>query len=141
MLNIGYDNNYHYARGDGRNPNIFFNLNGYWEKVNSTITGTLMMRPLVGERIKNNSNSVNELSGSFPEIRIYPNPGNSIIHIQSPISIKSIKLFDMSGKQIFETEGDAIESADPGTISNGIYYIELRDENNRIYRQKWIRQS
>jgi len=143
ILNVGYDNNYKYAKVGGTNPNLFYNLNGYWEKVSANITGAVMMRPLVGREIKiKNPSSVSQVSNSN-KISIYPNPSsnNKDVFIQSEHSIKSIKVYDCLGKLQLDYQGENIENINISNLSNGIYFFELLDEQNNTYFQKWIKQS
>ena len=143
ILNVGYDNNYKYAKVGGTNPNLFYNLNGYWENVSSNITGAVMMRPLVGREIKtNNPASVNQ-SVNTKTIIIYPNPSNNSqeVFIKAENSIKSIKVYDCLGKLQLEFQGENIENVNISNLNNGIYFFELLDEQNNTYFQKWIKQS
>ena len=143
ILNVGYDNNYKYAKIGGTNPNLFYNLNGYWEKVSANITGAVMMRPLVGREIKiKNPASVEQIFNAN-SISIYPNPSNNSqeVFIKANNSIKSIKVYDCHGKLQLEFQGENIENVNISTLNNGIYFFELLDEQNNTYFQKWIKQS
>ncbi len=143
ILNVGYDNNYKYAKIGGTNPNLFYNLNGYWEKVSANITGAVMMRPLVGREIKiKNPASVEQIFNTN-SISIYPNPSNNSqeVFIKANHSIKSIKVYDCLGKLQLEFQGENIENVNISNLNNGIYFFELLDEQNNTYFQKWIKQS
>jgi len=143
ILNVGYDNNYKYAKIGGTNPNLFYNLNGYWEKVSANITGAVMMRPLVGREIKiKNPASVEQIFNAN-SISIYPNPSNNSqeVFIKANNSIKSIKVYDCHGKLQLEFQGENIENVNISNLNNGIYFFELLDEQNNTYFQKWIKQS
>ena len=143
ILNVGYDNNYKYAKVGGTNPNLFYNLNGYWEKVSANISGAVMMRPLVGREIKiKNPASISQILNANT-ISIYPNPSSNSrdVFIKSDNSIKSVRVYDCLGKLQLDYQGENIENMNISNLSNGIYFFELLDEQNNTYFQKWIKQS
>jgi hypothetical protein len=143
ILNVGYDNNYKYAKVGGTNPNLFYNLNGYWEKVSANISGAVMMRPLIGREIKiKNPASISQILNANT-ISIYPNPSSNSrdVFIKSDNSIKSVRIYDCLGKLQLDYLGENIENINISNLSNGIYFFELLDEQNNTYFQKWIKQS
>lgn len=141
ILNVGYDNNYKYQHSGGRNPNLFYNLNGYWENVNSTITGAPMMRPIVGEPVPKNSTSVrNVLHTTAPQVAIYPNPlnGSKILNISSDIAVTRAKVFDMNGRMLLSSSEEFIQDIHVNDLVDGVYFIELTDANGHVNRLKFI---
>lgn len=143
ILNVGYDNNYKYAKTGGSNPNLFYNLNGYWEKVSANITGTVMMRPLVGGKIIANNQS-NLISQSInDQVLIYPNPliAQNVVFLKGSKDIRSVKIFDCLGQLKLELNEGNIEKIQIDFLSNGIYFFEITDELNHTSFQKWIKQS
>lgn len=143
ILNIGYDNNYSFANAGGRNPNLFFNLNGYWEKVNSNITGAVMMRPLVGEKIIV-SNPASVKSNSLVKLpKLFPNPAGSgqDINIDHFNRIVMVNVMDYSGKSVAIYSSDDIRTVSAEGISDGIYFLVCTDEYGNSTTQKWIKQS
>ncbi len=143
ILNIGYDNNYSFANAGGRNPNLFFNLNGFWEKVNSNITGAVMMRPLVGEKIIV-SNPASVRTNTIVKLpKIYPNPGSSDqdINIEHNNRIIMVNILDYSGKIIAAYSSEDMRTLSVAGISDGIYFLVCTDEYGNRTTQKWIKQS
>ncbi|MDP2176137.1 MAG: T9SS type A sorting domain-containing protein [Bacteroidota bacterium] len=138
ILNVGYDNNYKYAHQGGRNPNLFFNLNGYWEKVNSNISGAVMMRPIVGKPLPKIVNVSSPISQNTT--LIYPNPsGNSqIIKIKSENKLSSFQVFDIYGKVLLN-EMNEFETIDVHNLSSGIYTIRIKDEFGKESIHKYIK--
>ncbi len=140
LLNVGYDNNYKYLRQkDYRNPNLFFNLLGYWEKVSASITGTPMMRPIMGDRVKTNlPGSVKGITQS--KIGIFPNPSNgtSFLNIVSKTPVITLHMMDMTGKEVMALQGESIESINISGLASGLYTIVLQDSNHHFYNQKYI---
>ncbi len=140
ILNVGYDNNYKYLRGPGRNPNLYYNLNGYWEKVSSNITGTPMMRPLFGGKIYNPSSIRSKYAG-VSRVMIFPNPsGNSsVLMLDSERDIQSVKVYDISGKVCLELAGDNIEELNIAALPSGFYQVLVMDDNKQSSIHKYIK--
>jgi hypothetical protein len=139
ILNIGYDNNYKYLHQGGRNPNLYYNLNGYWEKVSSTITGVPMIRPLLGAKLYNPASVRQQVT--MHDVLIYPNPsGNSqFLMIESDRSIRSVKVYDISGKVSIELSGDNINEINISDLPPGFYQVLVSDENNHSSIHKYIK--
>lgn len=74
------------------------------------------------------------------EISIYPNPTQSTLNFKFPnnITIESIDLIDMNGKQIFHSR-EALMKLDLSNVSNGIYLLQLKTNigelSKRIVKQ------
>lgn len=62
-------------------------------------------------------------------VKIYPNPTNSIININSNFNIKSIELYDIQGR-ILETilEDSSAFRLDISSKSNGIYFLKIKTD-------------
>ncbi|MFK8044362.1 MAG: T9SS type A sorting domain-containing protein [Crocinitomicaceae bacterium] len=74
------------------------------------------------------------------DFNVYPNPANSIINIQSEGVIESLRVVDMSGKIVFESNGHSnIETINIEALSSGLYNIEIKS-NNGIGRSLFIKQ-
>jgi len=113
-LNIGNDKN------TNNNANrLKFNVNGTWNP--SAITGTLMMRPAVGDIP---IVSVNEISDK--DINLYPNPSNGVVYLELPqIANKwRYEVFNISG-QIIAQDFLQTNSIDLSQSNNGLYWIRL----------------
>lgn len=76
-------------------------------------------------------------------ISIYPNPASSYVQIESTTySIKSIQLFDISGKSIVSNSNIGLSSfkLDIENIELGTYFLVVEDENNYITIHKIIKE-
>ncbi len=72
------------------------------------------------------NNPIHEFDNS---VKIYPNPANSIININSQFGIQSVQLYDIQGR-LLET---LLENATNATIdisgkANGIYFLKIKTE-------------
>lgn len=141
ILNVGYDNNYQYQnKKDYRNPNLFFNMLGYWEKVAASITGVPMMRPIVGERVKTNIPGKAGRIG-MEQAKLYPNPsnGSNNLTIESPKPVIQVLVIDLTGRELIRLDGNDIRNIDISLLSSGWYTVLLSDESQVQYKQKFIK--
>ncbi len=140
ILNVGYDNNYKYGHSGGKNPNLFYNLNGYWENVSSTITGAPMMRPLVGPPLPKQSTRLTNTT-TTNTLSVYPNPieNSSILNINTRENIVSIEIYDVTGKLLLNQTGELLGSIDIAALSKGVYFIKCTSANNAILNSKFIK--
>jgi len=80
----------------------------------------------------------NPLSASdfdFNEIKIYPNPVSTILHIDSQnIEISSIEVMNISGEQVQEINGD-FKSLNLTGLSSGIYLIKIYTEHGNVVKK------
>jgi len=63
-------------------------------------------------------------------INIYPNPTNNLLFIRSDKAIKSVSLYDISGKQVLNKQiNNSFGQLDITRLKNGVYILHLLDEN------------
>lgn len=116
FLNAGYDIN---------TPHInrqFYWLNGQWSQ--SQVEGSIMIRPIVGDRIKTTSvNDQNKWNARL--IKIWPNPASDYINIDigelQVNGLTYISVFDISGREMIKIPFS--ESIDISILHKGIYII------------------
>ena len=68
---------------------------------------------------------------------IYPNPAKGVLRVRGPISEKTIKIFDVSGKLVKEEVASAQEHKQEIRISlkginPGIYFLRLGKETKKF---------
>lgn len=73
-------------------------------------------------------------------IKIYPNPTNGAVVIQHELSIKDIRLFDLSGRLVYQEAniGSKEFSLDLSAFSDGIYFIKIFTEADKTSSHKLI---
>ena len=138
MLNIGYDRNYKYLHQGGRNPNLFYNLNGYWENVSNTITGAVMIRPIIGEALPKQTQV--EAQTIPIAIQIFPNPitqGQSLQFI-SKSSVNYCTIYDLTGKLMQSEQVMADQSLSLKVLSPGMYMVNCTLINGQVTTTKLI---
>lgn len=71
-------------------------------------------------------------------INIYPNPVSNKLYIQKDVSVGTVSLYDINGKNIksWETQKNKY---DLSFLKNGIYFIEIVTENNLLCTKSIIK--
>lgn len=132
VLNIGYDNNYRNLHQNSRNPNVYYNLSGYWEKPEFEVQGAPMIRPLLGAKIPNKVNIVSPIKVNAT-LRAYPNPSDGNVRVEMPVKgFYSFELYDIEGKLIdkgerFLNKGETHFEFDK---MKGVYFLKLKSDKN-----------
>ena len=69
--------------------------------------------------------------------KIYPNPTNSILNIQSQDNLLVVRIIDLTGRttNISNLNSKAI---DVSNLSNGMYFIEIKTKNG-LFKEKFIK--
>ena len=78
------------------------------------------------------SSALNELN---EEISIYPNPSNGKLFISTSEVIKSIKVTNIIGKEIYSNNNFNYNSIDLINFNNGVYFIDLSTEKGTITKK------
>ncbi len=124
-LNIGFDLN------NNSKDKAFYNSSAKWVSV--PYNGAIMMRPVLGSVIPPNA-SINEISKTFTNISIYPNPvqGN-LLYIDIPDvqnkNLIEMQLFDIYGKMLFADKYS--NTINVSAYSNGLYLIRLTNTETK----------
>ena len=135
--NFGSDSIYYGldVNNNTSSQHLYYNVDGSWYA--SSITGSVMLRPMVGQYF-----TPTQIGAVLPKesiVSIYPNPVNDIVHIQTTDAIASGKLFDMYGhtlQQIFKNQ-NKISVRD---LVPGIYFLEMKTINGYQTTLKFIKQ-
>tara|TARA_Y100000589_G_scaffold332342_1_gene392009 strand:+ start:4350 stop:5705 length:1356 start_codon:yes stop_codon:yes gene_type:complete len=69
-------------------------------------------------------------------IKIYPNPTNGLINIDTKKLIEKIKIYTVTGNLSFTSDDKIL---DIHSLSNGIYYLSIEFESGKIERKKIIK--
>jgi hypothetical protein len=130
-LDVGYDiNNGHHDTESS--DNLFWADRGNWTAVN--FKGALMMRPYVGKKIGLGEAKVAVIKDK--SIKCFPNPFTNKITVDNSKGISSIKVYDLSGKQVGESFSNEI---DMQLAQPGIYSLEVTTKNGEIFHQKMVK--
>ncbi|MEI7980928.1 MAG: InlB B-repeat-containing protein, partial [Bacteroidota bacterium] len=69
-------------------------------------------------------------------VRIYPSPATTVIHIESPQMIKTIEIFDITGKSILMQQANSFSATLPvSTLNRGACFIRVMTTNESVTRR------
>jgi len=86
------------------------------------------------------TNDVDETKGIKNEFKIYPNPANNFIDIETELKNYSISVFDNMGKLILKEKSNQNNTRiDLSPFSNGIYFIQLQSDG-KLVSKKFIKE-
>jgi hypothetical protein len=123
QLNVGNDKN------TNNNPaKLFFNLGGGSTWTQSTITGSVMIRPVFKSGKSNVWNNVVENTTEIFEL--FPNPAENKFHVNLRSNgTNKMTMFDAAGREVKTTtfNGGGMQTVDISSISEGIYYVQITD--------------
>ena len=127
-LNIGFDKNI-----DNKDK-IFYKLSSSWQ--NTGFEGSLMMRPVfVSDKDLAMSLKENDWN---PTLNVYPNPATDMVNIQvQDGNATSFEIYDMQGKIVLQDIVNSNNtSLNVSSLSNGLYILSLRNEQNQAIQKK-----
>ena len=71
-------------------------------------------------------------------VKLYPNPSNGLITIDSPLRIQGIKAINQLGQVMINQEANS-NSLDTSSLKAGIYILEINQENGVISTKRFIK--
>lgn len=91
--------------------------------------------------IQCNNLQVGELSNELEGLIVFPNPVNDHISIKGIFQKDyTIQVFDSNAKLIFNQKFKELLTLDTSAIPSGIYFYEIRDDNYKSNKGKFIKQ-
>ncbi len=90
--------------------------------------------------VVNGKLGIEELKNETNEFVIYPNPVKNILYIKSDSEqqIKSISIFDFSGKEVLQSNIDPTNGVNVSSLSSGAYIIKIKT-SKEIKKYKFIK--
>ncbi len=85
--------------------------------------------------------SVNDINGINSGITVYPNPASDEIRVvSSKFKVHSVDIYDLLGATILyrSLQGENKAVLDVRTLSAGIYFVAVKDENNNLVTRKLV---
>lgn len=123
---IGLDKN------TNNSDKLLENIDGNWFPVGDRIVGSLMIRPVVGPEPDDTITGIKKDEEDY--LHVYPNPSaDGIIFIKGKVN--SVKVFDISGKNIASSSiitGNQVELHIP---HRGIFILHILSEGKAVYRK------
>ena len=130
LLNIGLDKNH------DRSDRIFYDTIGGW--VSSNISGSLLMRPIVGSNLV--LSLPDDVSTEVQQLKIFPNPASTWFSV-SPmlnhdLSSAQLDIFNLMGTRILTRKG--VEGRiNTESLNAGLYVVKVL-VNNQYYTTKLL---
>jgi Zn-dependent metalloprotease len=78
---------------------------------------------------------------SSTSISIYPNPAGNVLNysIKNNVEISTIKINDISGKDVYTNVSPSMTSIDISSLASGVYFITFKSDTNLVTK-KFIKQ-
>ena len=93
---------------------------------------------VVIEEIIFSSESLSTASVNLISVKLYPNPSNGLITIDSPLRIQDIKAINLLGQVMINQETNS-NTLDISSLKAGIYILEINQENGVISTKRFIK--
>src|SRR5690606_38587776 len=133
LLNVGFDRNYRVNGQELPNPNLFYNVKGYWQE--ASVPGTPMMRPIVGEKI--NLLSVKQPNSLDALVKIYPNPANTRINLETELELGQWQLSSIQGVKVL-SGAEFVKDIAVDSLPSGVYLLRIATRDNQWITKKII---
>lgn len=75
-------------------------------------------------------------------LKLYPNPTNGLVNLQTDQAIESIRVFDVKGRLLVSLSGVEITSNITQfelPEENGLYFVQVRNEEGEVYTEKVVK--
>lgn len=109
--------------------------NGEWISTAKTLSFTITKDTMI-EAVFEGEVSVPETDKKAEKVLLYPNPAHTQFTVQTNSPIRSITIFDFSGRKVLKTENSTV---DVSGIAQGIYIVEIQTSEG-CHMKKFIRQ-
>ncbi|MBL7717840.1 MAG: T9SS type A sorting domain-containing protein [Flavipsychrobacter sp.] len=117
----------------------YYNVDGTWNE--STVSGAIMIRPMVGQTVFNTGMEPAATAAAAPHFTLYPNPAvDKVVCRSNSDKPVSFTIVDMQGRQLMRGVLPADKSIDVSALLPGMYFIRM--ESGGVYSapQKLIKQ-
>ncbi|MFA7274651.1 MAG: T9SS type A sorting domain-containing protein [Crocinitomicaceae bacterium] len=123
-LNIGLDKNTDHS------ANNYYSMNGGNTWINSSISGSLMIRPIFSTAMDAEL-GVKELIQENIDFVLYPNPTQNTFKIKASkeLSVSGMTIFNLQGQPILETEENEMDLSD---FQAGVYLVRPNGSNQTL---------
>ncbi|WP_027138736.1 T9SS type A sorting domain-containing protein [Gaetbulibacter saemankumensis] len=74
------------------------------------------------------------------KFKFYPNPVKDVLHVQAPVVIKNVVVYNVVGQEVYNVSPNAMESTiNLASQARGVYLVKLVSENNNTKTIKVIK--
>lgn len=121
-LNIGFDFN------TDSQDKIFYSINNEISWLNSTFTGSLMMRPVVSSKMDYQLSTL-ELEEERKELVVYPNPFTNELKF-SFVDEGTVELYSLDGRRMLVADWES--SVDVSSLNSGMFIAVVLNKNKEM---------
>lgn len=86
-------------------------------------------------------NGIHEVNMELPEVKLFPNPVNDLLQVNCEKEMRSLAVFDLSGRMILNpsyASSFTRTTVDVSELPSGIYLLEVQS-GNMLIRRKFVR--
>ncbi|MDR6459008.1 hypothetical protein J2786_002115 [Chryseobacterium vietnamense] len=83
--------------------------------------------------------STNEIAANSKKVNLYPNPAKSTVNFKNADKIKSVDIFEASGRKVLSVKPDG-ESINVENLRSGSYYLEIQLKDGSTSYEKLIKE-
>lgn len=114
-LNVGLDKN------NDNSDKLFYSLNGGSSWTNSTIAGTVMIRPIFSTSLNAELNIKEQPIAAETEFLLYPNPATDWIRLKATNGlVEGMQIFNLQGQLVLTADTD---EANISELNQGVYLV------------------
>ncbi|MDR6489306.1 hypothetical protein J2799_003845 [Chryseobacterium vietnamense] len=83
--------------------------------------------------------STNEIAANSKKVNLYPNPAKSTVNFKNADKIKSVDIFEASGRKVLSVKPEG-ESINIENLRSGSYYLEIQLKDGTTSYEKLIKE-
>lgn len=68
--------------------------------------------------------------------RVFPNPTEGVLNIVTQLDVENIRIFNVLGEQIFETDAKIV---DVSQLKSGVYFIQIEDNQHQVLIKQFVK--
>jgi hypothetical protein len=72
-------------------------------------------------------------------VNVFPNPCTDVLNIQSETNFTKVSVKDITGKELLNMDSSDISTIDVSTLTNGVYFLTLSDDNGVVGNSKFVK--
>jgi len=127
-INIGYDMN-----NDHENQ-VFYNVGYGWNY--SSFTGSIMMRPVFGNKL---FNAINEVSAEKSDLEIFPNPARDEVTLsEAMLSNTIVRIYASDGRLWYENLNFSGDHLNTSQLPEGFYIMQITPKDSKTEFSKLL---
>ena len=88
--------------------------------------------PLSSDSPNTKEPTISFFEDDYHKITIFPNPATEFISIANDLNVKEVSIFNLVGRKMKTLDAVIGERYDVSNLPNGMYLVQLRDENLKV---------